>query len=131
MSEKKKAFVFDTNFIIEYKKRLDEVVKNLSTDFNVYVTQVSIDERIAQNCREAKEKFDKVEECIKKYPDIADVTMRKSFEEVCASYQADTPKAYKKIVCLFKKENWALIITCLFFLILFIFSITMATIMSK
>lgn len=97
MSEKKKAFVFDTNFIIEYKKRLDEVVKNLSTDFNVYVTQVSIDERIAQNCREAKEKFDKVEECIKKYLDIADVTMRKSFEEVCASYQADTPKAYKKI----------------------------------
>ena len=93
----KKAIVFDTNFIIENKKHLDEVVKNLSTDFNVYVTQVSIDERIAQNCRESKEKFDKVEECIKKYPDIADVTMRKTYEEVCAGFQADTPKAYKKI----------------------------------
>ena len=96
MSEKK-AFVFDTNFIIENKKHLDEVVKNLSADFNVYVTQVSIDERIAQNCRESKERFDKVEECIKKHSDIADVTMRKSFEDVCAGFQADTPKAYKKI----------------------------------
>lgn len=93
----KKAFVFDTNFIIENKKHLDAVVKNLSTDFNVYVTQVSIDERIAQNCRESKEKFDKVEECIKNYFDIADVTMRKTYEEVCAGFQADTPKAYKKI----------------------------------
>lgn len=93
----KKAFIFDTNFIIENKKHIDEVVKNLSTDFNVYVTQVSIDERIAQNCRESKEKFDKVEECIKKYPDIVDVTMRKTFEDECESYQVATPKAYKKI----------------------------------
>lgn len=95
--EDKKAFVFDTNFIIENKKRLDEVIKNLSANFNVYVTQVSVDERIAQNCRESKEKFDKVEECVKNYPDIADVTMRKTFEEVCTFYQTDTPKAYRKI----------------------------------
>lgn len=93
----KKAFVFDTNFIIENKQRLEEVVKNLSAEFNVYVTQVSIDERIAQNCREAKERFDKVEECIKKNSDIANVTMRKSFEEVCAYYKVHTPKAYRKI----------------------------------
>lgn len=93
----KKAFVFDTNFIIENIKNLDEVVKNLSADFNVYVTQVSIDERIAQNCRESKEKFDKVEECVKKYQDIAVVTMRKTFEEECAGFQAATPKAYRKI----------------------------------
>lgn len=97
MSNTKKAFIFDTNFIIENKKRIDEVVRNLSTDFNVYVTQVSIDERIAQNCRESKDKFDKVEECIKKYPDIVDVTMRKTFEDECAKYQIDTPKAYRKI----------------------------------
>ena len=93
----KKAFVFDTNFIIENKQRLEEVVKNLSAEFNVYVTQVSIDERIAQNCREAKERFDKVEECIKKNSDIANVTMRKSFEDVCAYYKVHTPKAYRKI----------------------------------
>lgn len=93
----KKAFVFDTNFIIENKKRIDEVVKNLSLNFNVYVTQVSIDERTAQNCRESKEKFDEVEECAKKYPDIVDITMRKTFEDECAKYQIDTPKAYRKI----------------------------------
>lgn len=93
----KKAFVFDTNFIIENIKNLDEVVNNLSADFNVYVTQVSIDERIAQNCRESKDKFDKVEECVKKYKDIATVTMRKTFEEECTGFQVATPKAYRKI----------------------------------
>ena len=39
---KKKAFVFDTNFIIE-NLNLKEVVANLSEEFTVYVTQVSID----------------------------------------------------------------------------------------
>lgn len=93
----KKAFVFDTNFIIENKKRLDEVVKKLSTEFNVYVTQVSIDERIAQNCRESREKFDKLEECAKKYSDVADVTMRKTYEDECAHFQSATPNAYRKM----------------------------------
>ncbi len=50
---KKKAFVFDTNFIIQNQK-LDEVMENLSKEFVVYVTQVSIDERIAQQCIQEK-----------------------------------------------------------------------------
>lgn len=93
----KKAFVFDTNFIIENIKRFGEVVKSLSDDFNVYVTQVSIDERIAQKCREFKERFSKVEECAKNYSDIAEVKIQKSFEEVCMSFKSTTPTAYKKI----------------------------------
>ena len=42
----KKAFVFDTN--------LDEALDKLKEQFSLYITQVSIDERIAQNCRELK-----------------------------------------------------------------------------
>lgn len=92
----KKAFVFDTNFIIQ-NKRLDNVVENLKNDYIVYVTQVSIDERIAQKCRETKEKFDEVEDCAKKHHDIVKITKCKTFEEVCASYKTATPKAYRKI----------------------------------
>lgn len=49
--DKKDAFVFDTNFIIKEKK-LDEVIANLQDKFIVYITQVSINERIAQQCRD-------------------------------------------------------------------------------
>lgn len=49
----KTAFIFDTNFILQNSK-LSEVVDNLKEDYNVYVTQVSVDERIAQQCRELK-----------------------------------------------------------------------------
>ena len=58
----KTAFIFDTNFILQNSK-LNEVVDNLKEDYNVYVTQVSIDERIAQQCRELKSKYEEVERC--------------------------------------------------------------------
>ena len=58
--DKKAAFVFDTNFIIKEKK-LDEVIANLQDKYIVYITQVSVNERIAQQCRDLKEKFNKVE----------------------------------------------------------------------
>lgn len=93
----KKAFVFDTNFIIENKKHLDEVINNLKTEFNIYVTQFSIDERIAQNCRAIKEKFEEVEKCAKKNHDIVEITFRKTLDEAYSSYQTNTPQAYKKI----------------------------------
>lgn len=43
---KKKAFIFDTNFIIQ-NKNLEEVLDKVKEQFFVYVAQVSIDERIA------------------------------------------------------------------------------------
>ena len=52
--------MFDTNFIIQNSK-LDEVVKNLKENYTVYVTQVSIDERISQQCRNLKAEFDEIE----------------------------------------------------------------------
>ena len=73
----KKAFVFDTNFIIQNPK-LDEVVEKLKDNYTVYITQVSIDERIAQQCRELKQEFDDVERCQNKYSHFAEITLRNS-----------------------------------------------------
>lgn len=69
---KKRAFVFDTNFIIE-NLNLNEVVANLSEEFTVYVTQVSIDERISQKYLELKNKYEKLTSLTDEYRDIASI----------------------------------------------------------
>lgn len=63
--DEKKAFIFDTNFIIQ-NQQLDEVIDNLDESYSVYVTQVSIDGRIAQNCRELKKQFRKTSALLQK-----------------------------------------------------------------
>lgn len=63
--DEKKAVIFDTNFIIQ-NQQLDEVIDNLDESYSVYVTQVSIDERIAQNCRELKKQFRKTSALLQK-----------------------------------------------------------------
>lgn len=77
---KKKAFVFDTNFIIEYPK-LTEVVANLSEEFTVYVTQVSIDERISQKYLEMKNKYEKLTALTDKYRDIANIRIKATLDK--------------------------------------------------
>ncbi len=79
MAEEKKAFVFDTNFIIENKK-LNEVIETLCGDFDVYVTQVSIDERIAQLCNDEKRKYDEIDKLKQKYKGILSFKILKEQE---------------------------------------------------
>lgn len=51
----KTAFIFDTNFIIQ-NRDLDVVIQKLKEkEFVVYITQVAIDERIAQECNKQRE----------------------------------------------------------------------------
>ena len=75
-----KAFVFDTNFIIQ-NQNLDEVLDKLKEQFSVYITQVSIDERIAQNCRDLKAQFDEAEKCKVKFIHFATINFKKTYEE--------------------------------------------------
>lgn len=57
----KTAFIFDTNFIIQ-NRDLDVVIQKLKEkEFVVYITQVAIDERIAQECNKQREKYDAIE----------------------------------------------------------------------
>lgn len=76
----KKAIVFDTNFIIQ-NKDLEEVVARLSDEFTPYVSQVTIDERIAQQCREYKKKFDRIESIKEESKWIAKIEFITSYEE--------------------------------------------------
>ncbi len=91
---KKKAFVFDTNFIIQ-NPHLDEVVENLKKDYVVYVTQVSIDERIAQQCRDLKSDYENIEKNIQNYSNIANITFKITFENACKFYEEGIQKNYE------------------------------------
>ena len=82
----KKAFVFDTNFIIQ-NKELDEALNKLKEKFTVYVTQVSVDERIAQQSRDMQKDFDDAERYKTKFVHFATIEFKKTFEEACEFYQ--------------------------------------------
>lgn len=95
MSEKK-AFVFDTNFIIQ-NKDMDKVVSSLQDSLTVYVTQVSIEERIAQQCRELKGKYDRLPTLQKDYIKIAKITLLKSYEKHAKEYRIGIQANYNRL----------------------------------
>lgn len=107
----KKAFVFDTNFIIQNPK-LDEVVEKLKDNYTVYITQVSIDERIAQQCRELKQEFDEVEKCQQKYSHFTEITFFIGYEELANDYRNAIQRKYNSCfgnnIIPFKKTGKAL-----------------------
>lgn len=70
-----KAFIIDTNFIIQ-NQNLDQALDKLKDQFSIYITQVSIDERIAQQCRELKAQFDEAEKCKMRFCHFANVTFK-------------------------------------------------------
>lgn len=91
----KKAFVFDTNFIIQ-NKELDEALNKLKEKFTVYVTQVSVDERIAQQCRDMQKDFDDAERYKTKFIHFATIEFNKSYEEACEFYQIGVQAKYEE-----------------------------------
>ena len=92
----KKAFVFDTNFIVQTKE-LDKVISDLSDRFTVYITQVSIDERIAQQCRELKNRFDEVALLAERNSDIADIKLKTTYVSKKAAHQKLLQKKYESV----------------------------------
>lgn len=87
------AFVFDTNFIIE-NRNLIEVVANLSTEFTVYVTQVSIDERISQKYLELKKKYEKLAALAEEYRNLASISMTRPFDMIYQAEREFTQQGY-------------------------------------
>ena len=90
----KKAFVFDTNFIIQ-NQNLNDALDKLKEKFSIYITQVSIDERIAQNCRDLKGQFDDAEKCKLKFIHFATISFKKTYEEESEFYQKGIQTKYE------------------------------------
>ena len=92
-----KAFVFDTNFIIQ-NHNLNDVVKNLNEKgFVVYITQVAIDERIAQECIKQRAKYDKLESFKKEVEGFASITITEPYEKTEKLYREGMQKKYEAL----------------------------------
>ena len=74
---------------------LDEALDKLKEKFSVYITQVSIDERIAQNCRDLKARFDEAEKCKVKFIHFATISFKKTYEEESEFYQKGMQTKYE------------------------------------
>lgn len=96
----KSAFVVDTNFIIQ-NRELDKALDKIKDRYSVYVTQVSIDERIAQQCRELKDSYAEAEKCKDKFASFASIRFTKSINEVCEERKNALQKRYAS----FFKQN--------------------------
>ena len=93
----KTAFIFDTNFIIQ-NRDLDVVIQKLKEkEFVVYITQVAIDERIAQECNKQKEKYDAIERFRQQYVDIISIKILKKYEDTMRYYKEGMRKKYEKL----------------------------------
>ena len=75
------ALIFDTNFIIEHSKDLNSVVEKLSKSYEVFITQLSIDERISQQYLDLKAKYDKASKLANEIHSFAKLEFLKEFDE--------------------------------------------------
>ena len=89
------ALVFDTNFIIQNQK-LDKVLSKLQEGYVVYVTQVSVEERIAQQCREIKYKIDSISKLQNDYRGLATIKLTTTYDKRVAEIRRSVQAAYDK-----------------------------------
>ena len=75
------ALIFDTNFIIEHLKDLNTVVEKLNNNYEVFVTQLSIDERISQQYLDLKATYDKVDKLSAEIKSFAKVDVFVKFDK--------------------------------------------------
>lgn len=96
MSEKS-AIIFDTNFVIDHKKELLSIHERLSENYNLYITEVSINERASQKYLEFKSKHEKIEKFIKENSSYANITLKYDFEKEIEHVKKRTIESYKKV----------------------------------
>lgn len=74
---------------------LREIHRELSEKHDVYVTDISIQERLSQKYLKTKERYDKIDKLIKDYSDLAIITLKKSFTEEIENDERITRKGYE------------------------------------
>lgn len=106
----KRALIFDTNFIIEHSKDLTAVVEKLSKTYEVFVTQLSIDERISQQYLDLKAKYDKARTLATEIQSFAKLEFIKEFDDAFGTTKAGVQNNYihlfpNKIIPFSKSEE--------------------------
>lgn len=97
MSEEKKYIIIpDTNFIREHPFDFDNVLKVLKKHGEVFISEITIEEKMAQERIEIKRDYAKITEEKEKYKHIADISFKQSLDERIKWRENLTLSNYKK-----------------------------------
>ena len=96
METKKIAFVFDTNFIVKNQK-LATIVEQLDEKYVPYVTQVSIEERKAQQCNAKKKAYKKIEELRDPIKSLVSLKSNDELDKELEILKQQIQKAYENL----------------------------------
>ena len=97
MSEKL-DIVFDTNFIISYFPKLHIINQKLSTNHNVWITDVSILEILSKRYLEIKTEYEKIEEFKIKHSSVIQIEIISDFED---KFKIEKERKRQEIINLF------------------------------
>lgn len=91
------ALVFDTNFVIAKINILTDVCHKLSEIYNIYITDVSIQERISQKYIEMKDRYTQIDKFITEYSDLVEINIKKTFDEKYEIRKNKVIKSYQEL----------------------------------
>jgi hypothetical protein len=94
----KKAIIIDTNFVVQFHNTLEQIVEQLSDNYSVYISQVSVDERIAQRVREMRKLYKELED--KKNSECkvySRITFTKTIEEAEDAFRNGIQSSFDRV----------------------------------
>jgi len=95
--ENKSAVIFDTNFIIAHMSNLIEVHQKLSEKFDVYVSDISIQERLSQKYLELEGKYERINKIKSEYSYLAKIEIKRTFDQQVEIDRKHTQKGYSDL----------------------------------
>jgi len=91
----RKVIVVYTNFIVELKDNFQKTIEKLSENHDVFVTEISINERISQKYLDMEKTYLKLYEAQKEFKGYANIKILMPFDKKFSSTKAVTEKAYR------------------------------------
>ena len=94
--DNKIAIVIDTNFIIERQRDLQDIHRKLSETYDVFVSDVSIQERLSQKYLELSADYKEIEKFSEKHPNLVKIEVKQPFETQFESRKKRIQNDYHK-----------------------------------
>jgi len=75
------SLVFDTNFIVSNLSKIEDTYKDLSMTYDVFISEVSIQERLSHKYMELKGKYDKINAITIEHQNLVELKIKIQFDE--------------------------------------------------
>ena len=96
--KKKRIIILDTNFIIEHRHNFKSVLKALSEHGEIFLSEITIEERLAQTRMEIKQSYDEITRAIDSNKGIAKVNFSMTLDEKIKAQEQALLTAYKEVI---------------------------------